>query len=433
MSDFVSQDSGASSEEDRALQEGAATRYGRRALMLGAAAAGAGITLSLVGGAKPADASNGGSVLLGKTNTASDSTIVNTTNGNGFQGQTSQTGSSGVYGIDKSPGGGYGIQGNSTNGTAVSASITNSASPAAALAASTNGTGIAVEVTITNEANSNPAVSALTNGSGPGVHGESTGSGFGVVGSSAKTFGVVGVTTSGIGGVLAGGPSGVVALGIGTGYGVKATDTAYGSKELSTPVFAQVANLKNGSPAVDAWNGGTGSAVRAMIDNAKNSSPAVAVTTNGTGNAIEASITDAASTQSAVSALTKGKGSGVFGKSSNAAGHGVMGQGTSGAAGLYGSSDSGAGVYAKSTSGNALEVVGKVSFSRSGLASVAAKKTSVKVTSAGVTTSSMILATLQTDAGAVAVANAVPATGSFTIKLTAAPTKSVKVAWMVLG
>jgi len=52
---------------------------------------------------------------------------------------------------------------------------------------------------------------------------------------------------------------------------------------------------------------------------------------------------------------------------------------------------------------------------------------------AGVAASSTILATLQTDAGAVAVANAVPATGSFTIKLTAAPTKSVKVAWMVLG
>lgn len=34
--------------------------------------------------------------------------------------------------------------------------------------------------------------------------------------------------------------------------------------------------------------------------------------------------------------------------------------------------------------------------------------TSVKVTVAGVTTSSMILATLQTDAGAVAVANAAP-------------------------
>ncbi len=185
MSDFGSQDSGASSDEDRALQDGAATRYGRRALMLGAAAAGAGITLGLVGGAKPADASNGHPVVLGDTNAASDSTIINTTSGNGFQGHTSQAGSSGVYGIDTSTGGGYGIQGNSTSGTAVSASIT-------------------------NKANSNPAVSALTNGLGPAVRGESTSSGFGVVGSSDKGYGVVGVSDKGIG-LLAAGPSGVLA------------------------------------------------------------------------------------------------------------------------------------------------------------------------------------------------------------------------------
>ena len=85
MSGSVSQDSGASSDEDRALQDCEATRYGRQALMLGAAAAGAGIALGLVGGAKPADASNGGSVLLGRTNTASDSTIINTSAHDGLQ------------------------------------------------------------------------------------------------------------------------------------------------------------------------------------------------------------------------------------------------------------------------------------------------------------------------------------------------------------
>ena len=45
----------------------------------------------------------------------------------------------------------------------------------------------------------------------------------------------------------------------------------------------------------------------------------------------------------------------------------------------------------------------------------------------------MILATFRTDAGAVAVAKAVPATGSFAIKLTVAPTGAVKVAWMPPG
>ena len=44
----------------------------------------------------------------------------------------------------------------------------------------------------------------------------------------------------------------------------------------------------------------------------------------------------------------------------------------------------------------------------------------------------MILATLEGDAGTIAVANAVPVLGSFTINLTAAPTSVVQVAWIVL-
>jgi hypothetical protein len=118
---------------------------------------------------------------------------------------------------------------------------------------------------------------------------------------------------------------------------------------------------------------------------------------------------------------------------------GVYGEGDTGTYGngvtygVYGESNSGTGVYAKSTSGDALEVVGKVSFSRSGLAAVAANKTSVGVTLAGVTTSSMILATLQNDVGAIAVASAVPHSGSFRINLTAAPSSSVKVPWFVIG
>ncbi|MGA3354971.1 MAG: hypothetical protein ABSD85_17590 [Acidimicrobiales bacterium] len=91
------------------------------------------------------------------------------------------------------------------------------------------------------------------------------------------------------------------------------------------------------------------------------------------------------------------------------------------------------GVFAKSTSGVAIKVVGKVAFSRSGLVTVAAKKKSVKVTLGGVTTSSVILATLRSDAGDLAVANAVPASGYFTINLTGAHSSSVKVAWFVIG
>jgi hypothetical protein len=60
-------------------------RRGRRAIMLGAAAAGAGITAGLVAGAAPAEAANAGSVLLGKTNAASATTEIETTSGDAFQ------------------------------------------------------------------------------------------------------------------------------------------------------------------------------------------------------------------------------------------------------------------------------------------------------------------------------------------------------------
>jgi len=178
---------------------------------------------------------------------------------------------------------------------------------------------------------------------------------------------------------------------------------------------------------------GVGNAIEASIANAGSSAAAVAATTDGAGSALTASITNAANTRSAITGTTKGDGSGVYGESTHAAGRGVTAQGTNGATGLYGESDTGSGVYAKSNSGDALQVGGKVSLSRSGLATIAAHKTRVKVPLAGVAATSMILATLQTDAGAIGVANAVPAAGSFTINLTAAPTSSVKVAWMVLG
>jgi len=58
---------------------------------------------------------------------------------------------------------------------------------------------------------------------------------------------------------------------------------------------------------------------------------------------------------------------------------------------------------------------------------------SVTVTLAGVTTSSLILATMQQILGSITVLAAVPAAGSFTITLTGAPTGNVKVAWFVIN
>ena len=88
----------------------------------------------------------------------------------------------------------------------------------------------------------------------------------------------------------------------------------------------------------------------------------------------------------------------------------------------------------QSTSGNALQVVGKVAFSTSGvLASVPKGGKSVKVNLARATTASLVLTTIQGAAGTIAVANAVPAKNSFSINLTGAAPSALKVAWFVIG
>ena len=125
-------------------------------------------------------------------------------------------------------------------------------------------------------------------------------------------------------------------------------------------------------------------------------------------------------------------GIGVKGESSGS-GSGVYGLANAAGVGVFGDTTNGTGVLARSTSGTALDVLGKVSFSRSGLITITAGTASKKVTLAGVTSASMILATAQQDA-TVSVRSAVPASGSFTLHLTGkAPAGGLKVAYFVLG
>jgi hypothetical protein len=222
----------------------------------------------------------------------------------------------------------------------------------------------------------------------------------------------------------------VSAVAVGSGAVMFGSDGGYGT---GPGLALNLINPANTQPVVEATTAGTGDAVKGTISNAKSGAAAMSAMTSGTGNAVQATISNSANTFAAILGTTSGTGAGVKGTTGNAAGTGVIGQGTKGATGVEGESDTGTGVLAKSTSGDALKVVGKVAFSRSGLATVAAGKKSVPVTLAGVTTSSLIIATLQTAAGAIAVANAIPASGSFTINLTAAPTSAVKVAWFVIG
>jgi hypothetical protein len=93
------------SPEDR----GRGARLGRRGLMLGAAAAGAGAVAGLVA-ADPAGAANGGSVLLGETNKATATTGITNKKANAFE--ASYTGSDEVaVGVAGTSTTGYGVTG----------------------------------------------------------------------------------------------------------------------------------------------------------------------------------------------------------------------------------------------------------------------------------------------------------------------------------
>ena len=117
--------------------------------------------------------------------------------------------------------------------------------------------------------------------------------------------------------------------------------------------------------------------------------------------------------------------------------------GVAGVAGLLGSvgvrghamSGSAIGVLASSATvaQTALQVSGKIKLSRSGRASVGSTSSSRKVTMAGVTTSSYIIATMQTNVSGLYVRAVVPTTGSFTIYLSKAPGKTAVVAYVVVN
>ncbi len=147
--------------------------------------------------------------------------------------------------------------------------------------------------------------------------------------------------------------------------------------------------------------------------------------------------------------------SGVYGESLSAAG--LLGAGQWGVIGLgwpgiLGYSGNGTGVHGHggggdepaqpaktgvfataSADGIALQVLGKVLFSLSRRVTIGKGQSKLKVTLAGVTSTSMVLATLQQNRAGVFVQSVVAAGGSFTIYLNkAAPSKTL-VAYFVIG
>ena len=130
-------------------------------------------------------------------------------------------------------------------------------------------------------------------------------------------------------------------------------------------------------------------------------------------------------------------GTGVWGDSPDT---GVYGTGTVGVYGLgtvgvIGESDDASApaiiAYGASDSSPALEVNGKVKFNRAGRKTIGAGKSTLVVNMAGVTTTSKILAVLNSNRSSRYVRAVVPATGKFTIYLNSSVSSSTYVAYFV--
>ena len=134
-----------------------------------------------------------------------------------------------------------------------------------------------------------------------------------------------------------------------------------------------------------------------------------------------------------------GVGTGVWGDSPD---WGVFGTGF---VGVYGYAESGIGVIGESgststpaiiafgatASSPALEVQGKVKFNRAGRKTIGAGKSTLVVTMAGVTTTSKILAVLNSNRSGRYVRAVVASTGKFTIYLNSSVSSSTYVAYFV--
>jgi hypothetical protein len=181
--------------------------------------------------------------------------------------------------------------------------------------------------------------------------------------------------------------------------------------------------------------GGIGSQSRAGVHGEYNGS--------GPGNGVEGiSGSSSASGVYGQNHSTSG-GYGVAGRSSAGplgaqVGAGVLGENTSTGVGVWGHAVNGTGAYADSPNGYALQVNGKTTFSRSGVATVvgtSSAPTNKAKVPVPITARSLMIATLQKYVAGVFVVAAVPSVtgGYFTIYLNKSVSTSVgPIAWQVI-
>jgi hypothetical protein len=139
-----------------------------------------------------------------------------------------------------------------------------------------------------------------------------------------------------------------------------------------------------------------------------------------------------------VEGIAVNDGNGVFGHTASPISSGVYGQNDGTGFGVASRANSGTGVLAESTNGTALNVVGVAKFSRSGLAVAGAGQTARGVTGVSLTSSSLVLTTIQGNNTAniyVTRVVTIPSQSKFIIYFNQAlPAGTVlKIAWFVLN
>jgi hypothetical protein len=112
---------------------------------------------------------------------------------------------------------------------------------------------------------------------------------------------------------------------------------------------------------------------------------------------------------------------------------GVIGFGPSGVVGLGDIGGAGVEAWGATPTDVALTVHGKVMFSRSGKSTLGAGKSALKVSLAGVTSSSRVFAVLHSNRSGRYVRAVVPTTGSFTIYLNTTVTSATYIAWFIIN
>lgn len=402
------------------------TLLDRRGAMLGAAAGVGAVVAGVLATPSPAGAAQGSAVLLGENNTGataatvlsnSDDTLIASFN-------TSPYGYGiAVNGVETTSGGGVGVRGNSDKGSGVYG-VSNSGQGVGGFSSgkgddaigvggsSVYGTGVYGQA---GEYGS--GITPPPSGSGLGVWGD-TQSGIAVLGttSAAAASAVVGVFKgvsglSGVGGVLgdSSNGNGVVGFTSANGY---------------SGVFGRDGSPHGGNGVAGVSESGIAVSGKSVNLSGLTRAPAGVVGDSNTN----AGVVGLSSAQNGVSGVTSAKGfAGVLGND----------QSTAGGMGISGQSVNGVGVLAASSKGKALEVQGVAAFSRSGHATVAATKKSVTVTGVALSSSSLLLATLQTNFADTSVQSVVPdVSGSkFTINLSKAipAGKSASVAWFVVN